>query len=73
MINVDELNGREVIAADAYATDQTAWSKVDTAKWQITHLDVSLTEESAREFGSKITSFRLNSGLPIDNPNSSIR
>ena len=53
MITVSKLNGRKVITANAYTLGEIDGATVDTDKWQITHLDVSLTEEATRELGFK--------------------
>ena len=53
MISVSKLNGRKVITANAYTLGEIDGAKVDTDKWQVTHLDVSLTEEATRELGFK--------------------
>ena len=42
-----------MISANAYTLGEIDGAKVDTDKWQITHLDVSLTDEATRELGFK--------------------
>jgi len=45
--------GKRVIGADAYTLGEVTGADVDTEKWQITHLHVSLTDEAIRELGFK--------------------
>ncbi len=45
--------GRKVIGANAYTLGEAHGADVDTDKWQITHLHVSLTDEATRELGFK--------------------
>ena len=53
MINVSKLIGRKVITADAFTLGEIDGAKVDTERWQVTHLDVSLSDEATRELGFK--------------------
>jgi sporulation protein YlmC with PRC-barrel domain len=45
--------GKRVIGANAYTLGEVTGADVDTEKWQITHLHVSLTDEAIRELGFK--------------------
>lgn len=40
-----------MIGANAYTLGEVTGADVDTEKWQITHLHVSLTDEATRELG----------------------
>ena len=42
-----------MIGANAYTLGEVTGADVDTEKWQITHLHVSLTDEATRELGFK--------------------
>ncbi len=53
MVSVSKLNGKKVIGANAYTLGEVTGADVDTEKWQITHLHVSLTDEATRELGFK--------------------
>lgn len=53
MVSVSKLMGKKVISANAYALGEVHGADVDTDKWQITHLHVSLTDEGTRELGFK--------------------
>jgi len=51
MVIFSKLIGKKVIGANAYALGEVTGADVDTGKWQITHLHVSLTDEATRELG----------------------
>lgn len=51
MVIFSKLVGKSVIGANAYALGEVMGADVDTGKWQITHLHVSLTDEATRELG----------------------
>lgn len=51
MVSVSKLMGKKVIAANAYTLGEVHGAEVDTDKWQVTHLHVSLTDEATRELG----------------------
>jgi sporulation protein YlmC with PRC-barrel domain len=53
MTSVSKLMGKRVIGANAYLLGEVNGADVDTAKWQVTHLHVSLTDEAIRELGFK--------------------
>ena len=53
MVSVSKLMGKKVIAVNAYTLGEVHGAEVDTAKWQITHMIVSLTDEAIRELGFK--------------------
>ena len=42
-----------VITANAYVLGEVEGAEVDTNKWKVTHLDVSLTNEATKELGFK--------------------
>jgi sporulation protein YlmC with PRC-barrel domain len=45
--------GKRVIGANAYLLGEVAGADIDTEKWQLTHLHVSLTDDATRELGYK--------------------
>jgi len=51
VINIGKLMGKRVIGANAYTLGEVNGAQVDTEKWQVTHLHVSLTDEATRELG----------------------
>lgn len=51
MVSVSRLIGKKVIGANAYMLGEVAGADIDTEKWQITHLHVSLADEATRELG----------------------
>jgi len=53
VINIGKLMGKKVIGANAYMLGEVHGAQVDTEKWQVTHLHVSLTDEAIRELGFK--------------------
>lgn len=53
MVSVSKLMGKRVIGANAYTLGEVHGADVDTEKWQVTHLHVSLTDEATRELGFK--------------------
>ena len=52
-MRVSKLNGMNVITANAYVLGEVEGAEVDTDKWKVTHLDVSLTNEATKELGFK--------------------
>jgi sporulation protein YlmC with PRC-barrel domain len=52
-MRVSKLNGMKVITANAYVLGEVEGAEVDTNKWKVTHLDVSLTNEATKELGFK--------------------
>ena len=53
-VNVNILLGKSVIAADARLVGAVTGVEVELMpKWEVTHLHVSLTEETTRELGYK--------------------
>jgi len=54
MVNVNALLGKNVVADDARLIGNVTGVEVELLPtWQITHLHVSLTEETTRELGYK--------------------
>jgi len=51
--SVSKLMGKRVIGANAYLLGEVNGADVETEKWQVTHLHVSLTDEATRELGFK--------------------
>lgn len=51
MVTFSRLVGKKVIGANAYTLGEMLGADVDTGKWQVTHLHVSLTDEATRELG----------------------
>jgi sporulation protein YlmC with PRC-barrel domain len=45
--------GKRVIGANAYLLGEVTGADIDTEKWQVTHLHVSLTDDATRELGYK--------------------
>jgi len=52
-LKVSKMNGKNVITADACTLGEVDGAHADTETWQITHLDVALTKETAKELGLK--------------------
>jgi sporulation protein YlmC with PRC-barrel domain len=52
-MKVSKLNGMKVITSNAYTLGEVEGAHVDTDNWRITHLDVGLAKEAARELGFK--------------------
>jgi len=53
LTSVIKLDGKKVIAKDAYTLGEVEGAEVDTNKWKVTHLHVSLTDEATKELGLK--------------------
>lgn len=53
MVTFSRFMGKRVIGANAYTLGEVHGADVDTDKWQITHLHVSLTDDATRELGFK--------------------
>ena len=45
--------GKRVIGANAYMLGEMTGADINTGKWQVTHLHVSLTDDAIRELGYK--------------------
>jgi sporulation protein YlmC with PRC-barrel domain len=45
--------GKRVIGANAYMLGEMTGADIDTGKWQVTHLHVSLADDAVRELGYK--------------------
>ena len=56
-MKVGNLNGKQVITADAYTLGEVDGTHADVATWQITHIDVDLTKEAANELNFKKPTF----------------
>ena len=52
-MKVGNLNGKQVITADAYNLGEVEGAHADMGTWQITHVDVDITKEAARELNFK--------------------
>jgi sporulation protein YlmC with PRC-barrel domain len=48
-----KMVGKGVIGANAYLLGEVTGADIDTEKWQVTHLHVSLTDDATRELGYK--------------------
>lgn len=53
MTTFSKVMGKRVIGANAYMLGEVMGADVDTGKWQVTHLHVSITDDAARELGFK--------------------
>ena len=66
ILKVGNMNGMQVITADAFRLGEVDGTHADTATWQITHLDVELTKEATKELNFKKPRFgSLKVSLPI--------
>ncbi len=52
-MKINKLDGMIVITADAYTLGEVDGVHADIDTWNITHVDVDLTKEAAKEFGFK--------------------
>ena len=52
-MKINKLSGMRVITADAHALGEVDGVHADIETWSITHVDVDLTKEAAKEFGFK--------------------
>ena len=52
-MKVSNMNGMQVITADAITLGEIDGAHAETKTWQITHLDVELTKEATLELGFK--------------------
>lgn len=53
MVKVNDLNGMEVITADAFTVGKVSGAEVDTKTWRLTHMHVTLTDEATKDLGFK--------------------
>jgi len=51
LVTFSRLMEKRVIGANAYTLGEVHGADVDTEKWLVTHLHVSLTDEATRELG----------------------
>jgi len=51
LVTFSKLVGKKVIGANAYTLGEVTGADVDTEKWQIVNLHVSLTDEATLELG----------------------
>jgi len=73
LVTFSKLIGKKVIGANAYTLGEAQGADVDTDKWQITHLHISLTDEATRELGYKKTPYRPRNRLSARQSHSSHR
>lgn len=52
-MKVSNMNGMQVITADAFTLGEVEGAHVKIETWQITHLDIGLTKEATKELGFK--------------------
>jgi sporulation protein YlmC with PRC-barrel domain len=52
-VDISELNGKQVIGANAFTLGEVEGAETDTKNWQVTHLQVKLTNEATERFGFK--------------------
>ncbi|MDH4123709.1 MAG: PRC-barrel domain-containing protein [Thermoplasmata archaeon] len=53
MISAKKINGMRVVTADAFTVGEVDGLEVDQKTWNVTHLDIELSDESLRELGFK--------------------
>ena len=53
MVSIDSLVGKKVITAKAYILGEVKGAEANIENWQITHLQVKLTDKAANDLGFK--------------------
>jgi sporulation protein YlmC with PRC-barrel domain len=53
LVSVDKLVGKKVITSKAYILGEVKGAEADVENWQITHLQVKLTDKAATDLGFK--------------------
>jgi len=53
MVSAKKINGMRVVTADAFTVGDVDGLQLDQKTWNVTHLDIELTDESLRELGFK--------------------
>jgi sporulation protein YlmC with PRC-barrel domain len=53
LVTFSKLIGKKVFGANAVTLGEVQGADLDTDKWQITHLHVSLADEATKELGFK--------------------
>jgi len=53
MVTAVKLVGLDVVTSDAFVLGQIDGTNVDTNNWKVTHLDIELTDDAARELAFK--------------------
>ncbi len=53
MVEASKLNGTQVITSNAFTLGEVEGAEIDTGRWQVTHLHISLAKEATEELGFK--------------------
>jgi sporulation protein YlmC with PRC-barrel domain len=53
LVSIDSLVGKKVITAKAYILGEVKGAEANIENWQITHLQVKLTDKAANDLGFK--------------------
>ena len=53
LVSIGKLVNKKVIGTDGYIVGDVRGLEVDTSNWQITHLQVKLSEQATEEMGFK--------------------
>lgn len=53
LVSVDKINGKRVINAEGFNLGEVKGTEADLSKWQITHLQIKLSDRAAEELGFK--------------------
>ncbi len=53
LVSIDKLSGKNVIGAGGYNLGEVKGAEVNTSTWQVTHLQVKLSNQASEELGFK--------------------
>ena len=53
MVNVDSLSGKNVIGASGIILGEVTGAEVNTSTWQLTHLNIKLSNQASEDLGFK--------------------
>ena len=69
MINIEDVLGKTVIGAAGNYIGEVNNIDIEANTWQITHLQIKLSDKAAKEFGLKKTLKRSNIKIPTSSIN----
>ena len=53
MVSIDKLSGKNVIGAGGSILGEVKGAEVNTSTWQVTHLQVKLSDQASEDLGFK--------------------
>jgi sporulation protein YlmC with PRC-barrel domain len=53
MVSIDNLSGKNVVGAGGFIIGEVKGAEVNTSTWQLTHLQVKLSDQASENLGYK--------------------